>query len=67
VDAVLRWLRTMLNTQPVYLDDNQLWQVFSYADVGRILSDPATFSSDTTTFTPAQPDLDLFFKGDIAL
>jgi cytochrome P450 len=66
-DAVFSWLRTMLDTQPVYLDDNQLWQVFSYADVTRILSDPVTFSSDTTPFTPAQPDLDLFFKGDIVL
>jgi cytochrome P450 len=66
-DAVFSWLRTMLDTRPVYLDDNQLWQVFSYADVTRILSDPVTFSSDTTPFTPAQPDLDLFFKGDIVL
>ncbi|MGH3803838.1 MAG: cytochrome P450, partial [Pseudonocardiaceae bacterium] len=46
-DAVFTWCRTMLDTQPVYLDDNQMWQVFGYADVARILSDPATFSSDT--------------------
>ncbi|MGH4007612.1 MAG: cytochrome P450 [Pseudonocardiaceae bacterium] len=41
-------------------------QVFSYADVARILSDPATFSSDTTVaFDNPQPDLDLFDKGNI--
>lgn len=55
----------MLETQPVFLDNNQLWQVFSYADVSRILSDPVTFSSDMTSFVPAQPDLDLFNKGSI--
>ncbi|MGH3901601.1 MAG: cytochrome P450, partial [Pseudonocardiaceae bacterium] len=59
------WFRTMLDTKPVFLDGNQLWQVFSYADVARILSDPATFSSDTTAFSPPQPDLDLFTKGNI--
>jgi cytochrome P450 len=64
-DAVFAWFRTMLDTEPVHLDDNQLWQVFSYADVARILSDPATFSSDTTAFNPPQPDVDLFFKGNI--
>jgi cytochrome P450 len=64
-DAVFAWFRTMLDTEPVHLDDNQLWQVFSYADVARILSDPATFSSNTTTFNPPQPDVDLFFKGNI--
>ncbi len=64
-DAVFTWFRTMLDTHPVYLDDNQLWQVFSYADVTRILSDPATFSSDTTAFSPPQPDLDLFTEGNI--
>lgn len=65
-DAVFTWFRTMLDTHPVYLDDNQLWQVFSYADVTRILSDPATFSSDTTVvFKSPQPDLDLFDKGNL--
>src|SRR6185437_2047106 len=34
-------------TQPVHVDDNQAWQVFNYADVTRILSDPVTYSSDT--------------------
>ncbi|MGH3774708.1 MAG: cytochrome P450 [Pseudonocardiaceae bacterium] len=65
-DAVFAWFHTMLETQPVLLNDNQLWQVFSYADVARILSDPATFSYDTTAaFNMPQPDLDLFDKGNI--
>ena len=50
----------MLDTQSVYLDDKQVWQVFGYAEVARILSDPATFSSDATAFSLPQPDLDLF-------
>jgi cytochrome P450 len=66
-DAMFTWCRTMLNTQPVHRDDNQLWQVFSYTDVARILSDPATFSSDITSFYPPQPDLDLFVKGNIGM
>jgi cytochrome P450 len=65
-DAVFTWLRTMLDTKPVHLDDNQRWQVFSYVDVARILADPATFSSDTTAaFNLPQPDFDLFDKGNI--
>ena len=66
-DAVFAWFRTMLETDSVHLDDNQLWQVFSYADVARILSDPVTFSSDTTAFSPPQPDLDLFTRGNIVV
>jgi cytochrome P450 len=66
-DAVFAWFRTMLETDSVHLDDNQLWQVFSYADVDRILSDPVTFSSDTTAFSPPQPDLDLFTRGNIVV
>jgi cytochrome P450 len=67
-DAVFAWFRTMLDTQPVQpvlLDGNQLWQVFSYADVSRILSDTVTFSSDTTVITPPQADIDLFNRGNI--
>ena len=56
------WLRTMLDTQPVYQDDNQVWHVFGYADVTRILSDPATFSSNTVAFNLPQPDVEVYFK-----
>jgi cytochrome P450 len=62
-DAMFSWLHTMLDTQSVHLDDKQVWQAFGYTDVARILSDPATFSSDTTAFNLPQPDLDLVFKG----
>lgn len=57
------WFHTMRGTQSVHLDDKQVWQVFGYADVARILSDPATFSSDTAKFNLSQPDLDLVLKG----
>jgi cytochrome P450 len=62
-DAMFAWLRTMLDTPSVYLDDKQVWQMFGYAEVARILSDPATLSSDATAFSLPQPDLDLFRKG----
>jgi cytochrome P450 len=61
-DAMFAWLHTMLDTQSVYLDDKQVWQVFGYADVARILSDPATFSSDITAFSLPRPDFDLLLK-----
>jgi cytochrome P450 len=66
-DAVFAWFRTMRQTQPVYRDGNDFWHVFRHADVLRILSDPVTFSSDTTRFTPAQPDVDLFSRGNIVV
>jgi len=41
------WYRTMRATQPVFKDpDWGGWQVFRYADVARVLSEHATFSSD---------------------
>lgn len=62
-DAMFAWLRRKLDTQPVVVDDNQVWQVFGHADVARILSDPATFSSDTSAFTLPHADLDLVLQG----
>lgn len=59
------WFHSMLDSQPVHLDENQIWQVFGYADVARILSDPATFSSDITAFQARHPDVDLFNRGNI--
>jgi len=65
-DAMFDWFRIMLDTQPVHVDDNQAWQVFNYADVTRILSDPVTYSSDTVrAFNPPQPDLDLLDLGNL--
>ena len=41
------WYRTMRATQPVFKHpDWGSWQVFRYADVARVLSEYATFSSD---------------------
>jgi cytochrome P450 len=64
-DAVFTWFRTVLDTHPVYCDKNDLWQVFGYAEVARVLSDPVTFSSTGTVSNPPQPDVDLFAKGNI--
>ncbi len=45
--APFEWYRTMRATQPVFKHpDWGGWQVFRYADVARVLSDSATFSSD---------------------
>lgn len=44
--APFEWYRTMRATQPVFNDsDRPVWQVFRYADVSRVLSEYATFSS----------------------
>jgi cytochrome P450 len=41
------WYHEMLETQPMFYDkENNLWQVFRYEDAQRILTDPATFSSE---------------------
>src|SRR6266704_6659496 len=45
--APFDWYRTMRTTQPVFKSPNWGgWQVFRYADVARVLSEYATFSSD---------------------
>ena len=45
--APFEWYRTMRATQPVFQHpDWGGWQVFRYADVSRVLSEHATFSSD---------------------
>src|SRR2546421_5303200 len=45
--APFEWYRTMRATQPVFKSpDWGGWQVFRYADVARVLSEYATFSSD---------------------
>jgi cytochrome P450 len=42
-----RWLRQMRTEQPVWLDDtSDCWHVFRYADVQRVLTDYASFSSN---------------------
>jgi len=45
--APFEWYRTMRATQPVFKDpDWGGWHVFRYANVARVLSDYANFSSD---------------------
>ncbi len=49
------WYRQMREAQPVYRDPNWgAWHVFRYADVARILSDHATFSSDESRYMPPE-------------
>jgi cytochrome P450 len=48
------WYRQMRQTQPVSHDPEWgAWHVFRYADVARVLSDYATFSSDENRYAPA--------------
>jgi cytochrome P450 len=49
------WYRQMREAQPVYHDpDWGAWHVFRYADVARVLSDYATFSSDESRYMQAE-------------
>src|SRR5258708_20571722 len=46
LQAPFEWYRAMRATQPVFKDpDRRGWHVFRYADVARVLSEYATFSS----------------------
>jgi acyl carrier protein len=65
-ESVLAWFRRMRAENPVSYDEGaRAWHVFGYADVARVLSDPATFSSDFSGLTSAQKDVDLFSRGTI--
>jgi cytochrome P450 len=45
--APYEWYRAMRGSQPVFYDEQHAtWHVFRYADVQRVLSEHATFSSD---------------------
>jgi cytochrome P450 len=53
--ASYNWYRQMRETQPVYYEPSwKTWHVFGYADVARVLSDHATFSSDENRYVPAE-------------
>ena len=46
------WYQSMRATNPIFYDsENDLWQVFHYADTQQILNDPATFSSEVAQRT----------------
>jgi cytochrome P450 len=64
LDALLAWLRQHRAAGSVHYDaQQQLWQVFGYADVQRVLTDPTMFSSDFSALLASQPDFELFAKG----
>jgi cytochrome P450 len=53
--ASYNWYRQMRETQPVHYEpDWKAWHVFDYADVARVLSDHATFSSDESRYVPEE-------------
>lgn len=65
-DSMIAWCREQRRNGPVrYNEAQQAWELYDYADVARVLSDPATFSSDFSGLAPSQEDFDLFIKGDI--
>ncbi|MBA6439098.1 cytochrome P450 [Streptomyces sp. GMR22] len=49
---LLAWLRKMRDENPVWRADNDTYHIFRYADVQQVLSDPASFSSDTALLVP---------------
>ncbi len=51
--TLLPWLREMRDEHPVWRDAYDVWHVFRYADVTRVISDPQVFSSDTARVVPA--------------
>jgi cytochrome P450 len=55
---------TQRETDPVSFDEQtQMWRLLDYATVSRVLSDPATFSSDFTGLSPVQEDFEVFRTG----
>jgi cytochrome P450 len=62
-DQLEQW-RTQRETDPVYFDEQaQMWRLLDYATVDRVLSDPATFSSDFSGLAPVQEDFETFRTG----
>jgi len=62
-DQLAQW-STQRETDPVYFDEQtQMWRLLDYATVARVLSDPATFSSDFSGLTPVQEDFETFRTG----
>lgn len=62
-DRLAQW-QTQRETDPVYFDEQtQMWRLLDYANVSRVLSDPAMFSSDFSGLTPVQEDFEVFRTG----
>ncbi|WP_214326879.1 cytochrome P450 [Nonomuraea sediminis] len=49
---LLRWLGKMRDEQPVWRDSYGIFHVFRHADIQRVMSDYATFSSDINRLRP---------------
>jgi cytochrome P450 len=64
LEALLSWLRRQRDVGSIHHEEQKhIWQVFGYAEVERILSNPRAFSSDFSGIMPAQRDFDLFARG----
>jgi cytochrome P450 len=64
--SMLAWFRRMREHQPVSHDEQAgVWHVFRYADAAQILADPPTFSSDFSSLSKPQKDVDLFRRGNV--
>ena len=64
LEALLSWLRRQRDVGSIHHEEQtHIWQVFGYAEVERILSDPRAFSSDFSGIVPAQRDFHLFARG----
>ncbi|GAA3438902.1 cytochrome P450 [Kutzneria kofuensis] len=62
-DRLDQWIERRA-AEPVYLDEeNGMWRLLDHATVSRVLSDPATFSSDFSGLTPVQEDFEAFRTG----
>jgi cytochrome P450 len=62
-NRLAQW-RTQRETDPVYFDEKtEKWRLLDYATVARVLSDPATFSSDFTGLAPVQEDFEVMRAG----
>lgn len=64
-DAYFAWLASMRETDPVHVDDHDVWHVFTHEDVTRVLSDAATFSSETNKFIPDREEMEPFGAGNV--
>jgi cytochrome P450 len=62
------WLRGVQPTGPVeFKEELGTWNIYGYAEAHQVLSDPATFSSDTKRLVPAASEKDLaeFTEGNL--
>ena len=63
-DDLLAHLERQRERGQVHYDDKQqCWLVLGHPEANRVLSDPATFSSDLSELSPKQDELDLLQRG----